>query len=359
MKKSIYKPGMLILISAMIFSVPLKSQELTKEFHKEYKAGTGTTLAIDNRYGDVVVQNWENDQIIIDVKVTLQIPDRSRAEKLIGYIDVMFTEEGDRISARTVIDEKFTFSGWGSSSRRFSIDYTIKMPSGSNFEVINKYGNTKIAELNGYVQAEIKYGNLSIVKLSRGNIKPLSRISVAYGKANIEEAGWLDIDVRYSGLFEIGKSQALLVDSKYSKLTFDQTSSIVGTSKYDNYRIGTINNLVMESGYTTITVESLAKKLDLESKYGSFTAESVEPEFESLETDTQYMGVSMGISKSANYMLEADISYGSIKFDESRFNNQKRIVQNTTTEISGIVGENSDPSSKVTVSASYGSVKLN
>jgi hypothetical protein len=343
----------------MIFSVQLKSQELTKEFHKEYKAGTETSLAIDNKYGDVAVQNWDNDQITIDVKVTLQVPDRSRAEKLIGYIDVLFTKEGDRISARTVIDEKFTFSGWGSSSRRFSIDYTVKMPSGSNFEVTNKYGNTKIAELNGYVQADIKYGNLSVVKLTRGNIKPLNRISIAYGKADIEEAGWLDINVRYSGSFEIEKSQALLVDSKYSKLRLGQASSIVGYSKYDNYRIGKINNLVMESGYTTIAVESLSKKLDLESKYGSFEAQNVDKGFESLETRTQYMGVNLGIDESADYRLEADISYGSIKFDESRFNNQKRIIQNTKTEISGIVGENPDPSSKVTVFASYGSVKLN
>ena len=62
-------------------------------------------------------------------------------------------------------------------------------------------------------------------------------------KASIDEAGWLDLTERYVGSMEITKSQAILLDSKYSKLSLGETSSMVGESKYDNIRIDNIKNL--------------------------------------------------------------------------------------------------------------------
>ena len=52
------------------------------------------------------------------------------------------------------------------------------------------------------VNLDIKYGNLTAGKLTRGNIKPLNSLNLAYGKGTIDEAGWLDLTVRYVGSFE-------------------------------------------------------------------------------------------------------------------------------------------------------------
>jgi hypothetical protein len=132
---------------------------------------------------------------------------------------------------------------------------------------------------------DIKYGDLTAGKLTRGNVKPLSNLNLAYGKGVIDETGWLEITVRYCGNLEITKSQALLLDSKYSKLSFGDVSSVVGESKYDNIRIGNINNLVLENGYTEVNIETLNKKLDYNGSYGSFTVDVVPAGFESLKVD--------------------------------------------------------------------------
>ena len=106
----------------------------------------------------------------------------------------------------------------GAGFKKFSIDYNIKMPAGTSLTLANKYGNTDIDELHGSVNLDIKYGNITAGKLTRGNVKPLNKLNLAYGKGTIDEAGWLDLTVRYVGSFDIEKSQALLLDSKYSKL---------------------------------------------------------------------------------------------------------------------------------------------
>jgi hypothetical protein len=358
MKKSVYKPGILLFIALVTLPLSLMAQETTKELHKEYQAGPNTTLDIDNKYGDVVVQSWEKDQIIIDVKIIVELPNKEKAEKLINYINVEFSEGDDIISAKTIIDNDFNFTGWGGDSKRFSIDYNIKMPAGTALTLANKYGNTDINELHGLVNLDIKYGNLTAGKLTRGNVKPLSSLNLAYGKGTIDEAGWLDLTIRYTGNFEISKSQALLLDSKYSKLMLGETSSIVGESKYDNIRITKINNLVLENGYCDVNVGELVKKLTYNGSYGSFSVESIPAGFETLSTDTKYLGVKLGISEAASYKIDAKITYGGLKYNEEKFTNQRRIVENNSTEISGIIGDEQSPESKVSIRSSYGTVKL-
>lgn len=361
MKKSVYKPGILLLTALFLLSFSVAAQEeVTKEFHKEYKATQGTKLDLSNRYGDIVVQTSETDQITIDIKVTVRYPNRERAEKLLSYINVEFTEEPNLIAAKTVIDEKkFNFTGWGHESRRFSIDYNVKMPVWMDLALANRYGNTELDDLKGLVELDIKYGNLTASKFLRENEKPMNTLSLAYGKGTIEEAGWLDATIRYCGNFTVNKSQALLLDSKYSKLQLGTTSSIVGETKYDNLRIESINNLVLDAGYADINIGTLAKKLVFEGGYGSFNIDRIPSGFESLEVESRYMGVGLGIDESASYNLEAKTSYGGLKFDENNFHNKRRIIENNSSEISGVVGKNESPASTVKVTSSYGTVRLN
>jgi hypothetical protein len=357
MKRSAYKPGILLTILAVLLSFSLAGQEVSKEYHKEYKADKNTTLDISNKYGDVVITAWDKDQVVIDVKVTVSYPDRSRAEKYLGMIDVQFSEGTNLITAKTVIEDNFNFSGWG-NNREFKINYSVKMPYTSNLTLSNRYGNTDIDELRGLVNLDIKYGAIEVDKLTRGNEKPINKLVIAYSKGTITEAGWLDMNVRYTSTLSIPRSQALLIDSRYSKLKIGETSSIVSDAKYDTYNIEKINNLVLMSGYTTVNVETLTRKLNSEGSYGSLVVNEIPAGFESLDVSYRYSGVRLGIDESASYRLEGKSSYGGIKYNEDNFNFQKRIVENTSSEISGVVGKENSPSATVKVSTSYGTIKL-
>jgi hypothetical protein len=359
MEKLFYKPGTLLLGALLLLSPVLSAQEeLKKEFHKEYTAKQGTRLELSNKYGDVVVQTSETDQVVIDVKVTVKYPSRDRAEKLLSYINVEFTEGADFISAKTVIDDKFNFSGWGGDSRRFTIDYNVKMPVAMDLALSNRYGNTDLEVLKGLVDIDIKYGDLTAAGFTRGNEKPYNNVNVAYGKANIDEAGWLDATVRYSGDFSISKSQALLLDSKYSSVHLGTVSSVVADSRYDKLGIEEINKLVLETGYADINIGTLTKKLLVNGSYGSINVDEVPAGFESIETDTQYMGVNIGIDESASYKLDGYVKYGGLKINEENFSHRKRIVENNSTEISGFVGKDESTASTVKVEASYATVRL-
>jgi hypothetical protein len=82
-------------------------------------------------------------------------------------------------------------------------------------------------------------------------------------------------------------------------------------------------------------------------------------DFESIDVDTRYMGVNLGIDRDANYNLAANVSYGGLKYNENNFINKRRIVENNKQEVAGVVGNNDNPEASVNVTASYGSVRLN
>ena len=359
MKTSIYK-SLALLAILTIGTSTLPAQEVSKEFHKEYNAQRGNTLELNNRYGNIIVTTSDDNKIVINVLVTLSYPDQERAERLISYIDVEFSEYSGNYIAKTVIDNDFNFSGWGRTNKKFDIKYTVSAPSWLDISVINKYGDVEIGQLDGRFVANIQYGNLTAFGLSRGNVKPVNNISISYGKAEITNAGWLDFTARYASDIYIDQVQAVAFDTKYSKISVNNVSSVVIDSRYDKYNFGNINNLVISGGYSDFDIASITKKLDIESKYGSFNAKSVSPGFEQIDINTSYMGVSLRIDDKASYELEAKVSYGKVEFNEALFDRQKQIINNTSMELKGIVNPvSSGQNGRVFIDSSYGNVKLN
>lgn len=358
MKKSLFRNGLItlaLLLSAATLS--LSAEELKKEFHREMVPGDNTTLTVINKFGSVVTETWTEKNIVIDVTVKVELSSPEKAKKLLDMITVNFTESGGDLTAETVFDKEFSSFSW-KGNNSFSINYNIKMPAGINLSVSNKYGNTTIDEVAGQTKLEVKYGDLMVHKLTRGNVKPLNSISVAYGKATVDQLGWAELYVRYSGQFSIEKASALLVDSRYSKIAVNELSSLVADAKYDGYKIGTANNIVITAGYTDLNFSKVVKRLEVETKYGNLNVESIPEGFEKVTVKAGYCSVKLGIDPSACYKLTANSSYGGVKIDDNKFSADRRIIGNTSTEMSGKVGNCSNPSSEVTVSASYGSVRL-
>jgi hypothetical protein len=273
-------------------------------------------------------------------------------------ITVKFTETGGNLTAETVFNDDFSSINWKGGTNTFSINYNIKMPADINLDVTNKYGNTSIDVVSGLTNLTVKYGDLTVHKLDRGNVKPLNRLVVAYGKATVDELGWAEINARYCGQFSIESATALLVDSRYSKISIGEVSSLVADAKYDGYKVTASNNVIIMAGYTDISIGRVNKKLEVETKYGNLSVERIPVGFSSVDVKAGYCSVKLGIDPEACYKLKANSSYGSVKIDDANFSPDRRIVGNTSTELEGKAGKCSSPTAEVTIDASYGSVRL-
>lgn len=358
-----YKTFISVLVALTVVfttgTVNTYANKLNKTFQKEFKADKGSIVKINNRFGQVSIENWDKNSVLIEVEVTVEHSSRDRAERMLSAINITLEQVGNEIRGITQIDEKLIKSvsniNFGSSSRELKIDYKVKMPKHLNADLTNKYGDIFINELTGHTNIDLKYGNLKANRILYGSNDPLAMLTLGYGNASIDEVDWMRFDIKYANV-DIVKSKALVVLSKYSKISVDVASSIVVDSKYDTYTIGNIANLVGESGYTTYRIKRLDKKLDIITRYGDVRIEDVSNGFESISFQGSYASLYAPIASSVSYNFDGEASYGGLTYNTpARVN---RIESSNKLTVNGRVGERDNPNASVKVRVRYGSARL-
>ncbi len=358
MKARIYNviAGTLFLLASL--PVFAGVHELSETIEKQYKANQETNLALDNKYGNIDVFNWTKDEIYIKVTIEVESHSEESARRMLDDIDVEFSREGSDIRVTTVFADNFMGGGifniFGNKGE-FDIHYEVNIPESIDLAVHNKYGDVFVNRLAGHALFDVKYGNLRVNTLTRGNEKPHNEINLAYSNGKVKSCEWGRLDIKYSEV-EIQKSKALIIYSRYSELSLEEGSSAVIDAKYDEYTLGHFSNLVGEAAYTEFEIEKITKSLDLDIKYTDVEVEKVPAGFEKIKIDSQYGDVEIGIAQGAGYSLFAELDYCDIDYPHTGAVNH--VEEGSSTEISGIVGNDKNPSSKVFIESKYGDVDL-
>jgi hypothetical protein len=357
MKRKMYKPAFLLVLFMGLAGSWAYADEFTKEYHEEFDADKNTQLTLQNQYGNIEIQNWENPRIKIDVNIIVRHSNPEKAERMLDYLDVKFSSGGNSVTAETVIDERFSrFSSW-KNENEFEINYTVQMPREVNVDLYNKYGHVYIDEIAGHAAIELKYGNLRANKLTRGNVKPLNTVNLAYASgSSINECGWLKTNIKYSEL-EIEKVKAFVGYTSYMKLGIEEASSVVIEGKYDKYRFGKLLNLVINTSYSGIEVDELGRKLEADTKYTNARIGYVPASFEDITINSKYGTYRIGLDERASYNLDGEAGYSKIYYHDT--GKVSRIQENTSMKVYGTVGNQANPSAEVKINTRYGNVKLN
>ena len=161
---SIWLLGVFLSLSPVLYA----QEKLTKEYHKQYSTTEYSKLILNNKYGNVDIQNWDTPSIKIDVIIEVKHSNDERAQKMLDDISVNFSTEGQAVKAETVFDDRFNRSGVRQDGD-FEINYTVMMPKELDLELSHKYGHAYIDEISGHAMIDLKYGKLNVNKLSRGN----------------------------------------------------------------------------------------------------------------------------------------------------------------------------------------------
>lgn len=324
-------------------------EEFTKKYQEEFTIDQNTTLQIENKFGDVKVNNWDKDAISIDVTITVEASRQEKADDVFESISITLEQSGDIVKGITELTDKI-------KNTKFSIDYEVKTPSYIKLNLTNKFGDVFVNEITGKSFISVKYGSLEANRLISDNEKPLSEINLGYcDRASIKEFYWGKINIKYSKL-SIDKSQALAIVSKYSRLEIEQVSSIVSEAGYDTYKIGEIKNFVCVGKYSDLSIEKLNKKLDLDVKYGGFKAHNVPADFKSIKVNGKYAGINIGISPDASYQLEANLEYADLDYPSE--GKVSRIKNDNDLKVSGTIGNQPKPEATVYIQSKYGNVDL-
>lgn len=348
------KITMNLIILLLVCSVGAEAtfnDDFVRKYREEYTADENTLLKIKNKFGNINIEDWDKNQVIIEVVITAKTASEEKAKKIFNRITINISKEGNLISAITNIDEKINSAG-----SKFQIDYSLKVPQYIKLDLSNKFGDVFINDLSGKVNINVSYGTLMINKLFRDEETPLNEISLAYcTKASIAEVTKAKIDIKYSKI-EIINSTKLVLYSKYSKVAIDNVNTLISEAAYDAYKLQEVENFTSIGKYCDYSIDKITRNIDIEIKYGNFSVDFISPEFESIKSVSKYGKVNFGISPNASYRIDAVVVYGGIDHPDS--DKLSKIKDGSETSLKGIIGRESAPKSTVVITAKYGSVDL-
>jgi len=333
----------ILIIMVWMISFNVNAERISKRVYKNYPVSTVKKLDINNKYGNIYIENNRTDSVIVSADIWVE-GTSEKARRLLDNINVTVNLNGSTVVAVTDIEN--TMNG----NNEFSIDYHVSIPADRELAVVQKYGSVNMKDLTAKGTFEIKYGELNGQKL----LSPDLKMDIAYSKVNLEALKDLSLVLHYSKL-KLEKGNILKAETRYSGMNIGQCDQIEADSKYDNFNIEKINTLIMNSMYTGITIDKLNSKLSLVNGYGGVTVREIPAGFESITIENKYAGIKLGIAADASYKLNGKVHYCDIKHPDGKLN---RMRESTSYEVTGTVGNSENPKSSVRIVSNYGSVNL-
>ncbi len=332
-----------LFILTILLSLNVIGARISKRVYKNYPADKVQKLDINNKYGNIYIENNRTDSVIVSADIWVE-GSSEKAHHLLDNINVNVNLSGSTVVAVTSIENM------NNGNNEFSIDYHISIPADRELAVIQKYGTVNMKDLTGKGNFEIKYGELNGQKLLSPNLS----LDVAYSKVNIEAVKDLSLVLRYSKI-KLDKGNNLKFETRYSGMSIEQCNQLDADSKYDNYAIENINTLIINSMYTGISVDKLITKLNLVNGYGGVTVKRIPSGFENITIENKYAGIKLGIASDASYRLDGKVRYSNIEHPEGKLNKSR---ENNSYEVNGTIGNSENSKSSVRIESSYGNVNL-
>jgi hypothetical protein len=306
--------------------------EKTKSYSKSYNVDGNDVINIDNKFGKITVITWNKSEVKVDVQIKVGANDEDKAQKLLDNVTIKDNKDGSGVSFKTSISQNDDDNGsWGNlfgkknSVRKMEINYTVYMPAKNPLTITNKYGSTELPDLSGKLNINNSYGSLNAKSLSN----PACQIRVKYGSATIGNLTGSDLDVAYGSL-NLGDCDKLNADVSY------------GSAKIG--RITTSGNINVKFS-------------------GALNIGEIDKNVKSLQVNSSYSSVKLGVSDGQNADFDITVHYGSFNYGSHDVNITSKTPADgergfsPTKTYKGHLGKGGSDKT-ITISTSYGSVSF-
>lgn len=326
----------------------------TKTIKKEFAVAAHATVKIDNSYGNLDVVTWNENRVVFEITIETNGDDADKVKDKLDEITVEFDTRSDFVSAKTLI-EKSSSSWWSWGKRKsvnMKINYLVKMPKTNNIDFSNDYGSINLDTTEGDVKISCDYGKITTKELLSSN----NEITFDYTNNSYFEyikKGRINAD--YSG-FTVSKTKDLEIVADYTKSVVEVAENLSYNCDYGGITIDKANNIVGKGAYLNTKIGVVYKSLDLNADYGAVKIDKVAPSANTININSDYVSVKMGVAPAFNFNFDIDLGYGSLKApDAFEFNKKKE--ERFSKSYQGYFGQ-ANSGKTVNISSDYGGVTI-
>lgn len=325
--------------------------------HRTFYSGNTDEVEITNRYGDVIVRAWDLDSVRFDVTLKAEGKTSDAVNKSMSRVDVRFLKVGSVVSAETTVGKNRGFLGNALNNvegvvgaNKLSVVFEVWMPKGLSLDLINKFGDVYLEDLDSDVRITLAHGDMRAGKIGGRFV-----LEHSFGKVSIRDLKNGNLKLRASEL-NLDQSERLEIESGSSKIYIGKTKTTEFNSRNDKIEIDDTQHLSGTGSFTDIHVHQVSHSARLELSYGELSLKQLSREFTGVSVISKAVDLSLGID-------QASFIQASIKGETDRMvlPNSMLIMSKTTLEddriwLAGDVGNTNKSKSKLELDMDGGSL---
>jgi len=191
-----------------------------------------------------------------------------------------------------------------SGSQKLQVNYTVFLPNTCDINVDNQFGDVYMSDLKGTLQADITHGNFRA-----HTVKKIKRLKLKYGDIRIDELIEGNIIMSYGDL-ELNKVEELNLDCSTTDVMIEEVNAFNLISKNDNVQIGSVHIMNGSTALTSLKINYLFEKADINSRFGSVKVYKIDPGFGRINMNGSYTAYTIITSKGINSGFKVTLENG-------------------------------------------------
>ena len=340
-----------ILILLLLFAgvETLWAQVKEKRVDKTFNVNSSTRLNIDNRFGKVHINTWDQKSIKVEIVVEVE-GNQSSAREVLDRINIDVAESSSEIRLETEISD----SNNKSKNQRFRIDYTISMPRTNPLDIEHRHGDVYIDNFNGQLELELAHGQIvaeelngnSEISLQHGNGGRIAAIKSGsfeiqhYQRLRIGKLGDVNVEIAHASL-DIEQAGNLSMELRHSTLEFETVGDLNLDMQHSKLQAESIKSLMVNMQHSSIDSESLGGSLVADANHSQLEIGRMAANFKEIQFDGNHSYLGFELSSGTNATLEIDLDHGRLQYPESVISMSHVNIENNSREYKGRIGNGS------------------
>lgn len=316
-------------IVLLLLSFSMYSQEvLTKTIEEIYEMTHVGEFHLDNKYGNVIINGWEENDISIKIDIKVTNKKKENAKVLLSRIVANIKTVNDFVSITSEISEKNTslFSRYFNKVNPFEFDksnveinYTIYLPTNAEIDITNKFGDVIIDNWTGKLKANVEHGDLWI-----NDAITNARIDMKFGKLRSKSITYGTISLK-NGDIDIKSSKNLLLNTSGTKIEIDHVTDLELISSKDEIIIQKVKKIQGELNFSNAQIESVEEKINLSMKVAELrVAKIIKPDaFITINQESSDININItGLS----FKFNATLEQGLLRLPKTFYNIENNVI---------------------------------
>lgn len=355
------------LLCAVLITQTAIAQDtrLSKSIDRTFAVSGDLNLEITNKYGNVIVESWEREEVSLKIEILAFGKDESAAEKLMDRVEFDFKHSDDFLEVESVFDRKKSFfkdlinavgdySANLMSKHKLKVNYELTIPqNASSISIDNRFGDIHLGDLNGRINIALSHGNLRANK-----VEEYSRMSINYGNVKIDQVDEINMTLKGA---ELDLKQAIKLDlkSSSSSIIAERVLMLDIESTNDKIEIDEVGNISGSASFTEMLIEHLNEECRLNQSYGGMEIKNIHEQFRTIRLTGKSTDYELHFSNRSNFEARIYARDDKLSITEYRGQKEKRYMDEKSkfVQITGLFGTD-QTDSKLTIDAQNGHVNI-